>query len=466
MKQKSKIGLLPLFLELYDRVLDSEKCSEMRDFIGIIEREYQARGVETVPASACRTEDEFAAAVSRFEAEKVDAIVTLHLAYSPSLQAIDALAGTELPIIMLDTTPDVNFGFDQSEDRILFNHGIHGVQDLCNLLIRRGKPFVLEAGHWKESDVIDRTCSSLKGFCAAAAFHHQRVGLLGSPFEGMGDFAVPFDLLEKRFGIKVVPMDSETLAKQMPALDSDAVRTEAEADLVRFDSHELSPETLAKSEAAGLALRQWIEQEKLTAITMNFNDITGAPGLPVVPFLEASKAMARGIGYGGEGDVLTAAFCSAIAQVVPATTFTEMFCPDWNGNRIFMSHMGEMNIALTAQKPVLSLRPYTLSDADEPVVATGCLTAGNALLLNLAPGPDNSFTLVTVPVEVCETGGDETIQNALRGWITPHMEIRECLERYSRVGGTHHSVLCYDVDQRFAQAIAQVMDWRFEWIDK
>jgi len=465
MKQKSKIGLLPLFLELYDRVLDAEKSSEIRAFIGVIDQAYQARGVETVPASACRTADEFAAAVNRFEAEGVDAIVTLHLAYSPSLQAVDALAGTELPLIMLDTTPDVSFGFDQSEDRILFNHGIHGVQDLCNLLIRRGKPFVLEAGHWEESDVIDRTCSSLKGFCAADAFHHQRVGLLGTPFEGMGDFAVPFELLEKRFGIKVVPTDSETLAKQMPATDSDAVRAEAEADLERFDSNEFSAEELAKSEAAGLALRQWIEQENLTAITMNFNDITGAPGLPVVPFLEASKAMARGIGYGGEGDVLTAAFCGALAQAVPATTFTEMFCPDWSGNRIFMSHMGEMNIDLTAQKPVLGLRPYPFSEADEPVVATGCLVAGEALLLNLAPGPDDSFTLVTIPVEVCETGGDETIQDALRGWITPRMEISECLERYSRVGGTHHSVLCYDVDRRFAQALAQAMGWRLEWID-
>jgi L-arabinose isomerase len=46
----------------------------------------------------------------------------------------------------------------------------------------------------------------------------------------------------------------------------------------------------------------------MTAQTIKFGDIKGDPGLPVMPFLEASKAMARGIGYGGEGDVLTAAF--------------------------------------------------------------------------------------------------------------------------------------------------------------
>jgi hypothetical protein len=52
----------------------------------------------------------------------------------------------------------------------------------------------------------------------------------------------------------------------------------------------------------------------MTAQTINFGDIKGDPGLPVMPFLEASKAMARGIGYGGEGDVLTAAFLRGSAS--------------------------------------------------------------------------------------------------------------------------------------------------------
>jgi hypothetical protein len=40
----------------------------------------------------------------------------------------------------------------------------------------------------------------------------------------------------------------------------------------------------------------------------------GATAPPVMPFLEFSKAMERGIGYAGEGDALTAVLVGALAS--------------------------------------------------------------------------------------------------------------------------------------------------------
>ena len=150
-----RIGLLPLYLELYDRLLP--KCRPgMEDFARRIGQAFAARGVTVTAARVCRRRAEFARAVREFEQVGVDAIVTLHLAYSPSLESADALAATRLPILVLDTTPTFDFGFGQDAGEIMDNHGIHGVQDLCNLLIRRGKPFRIEAGHWRRSDVLAR----------------------------------------------------------------------------------------------------------------------------------------------------------------------------------------------------------------------------------------------------------------------------------------------------------------------
>jgi len=58
---------------------------------------------------------------------------------------------------------------------------------------------------------------------------------------------------------------------------------------------------------ASLAVRQWIERERLTAFTMNFMEVTRAAGFPPCRFSRPAKGMARGIGYAGEGDGLTAA---------------------------------------------------------------------------------------------------------------------------------------------------------------
>ncbi len=42
-----------------------------------------------------------------------------------------------------------------------------------------------------------------------------------------------------------------------------------------------------------------------------------------------------------------------VTSTFPETTFTEMFCPDWKNESIFLSHMGEVNVDLIAEKPKL-----------------------------------------------------------------------------------------------------------------
>ena len=63
------------------------------------------KGMEVLTTTLCRTRPEFKAAIDSFEKAGVDALVTLHLAYSPSLESAEYLAATPLPLIVLDTTP-------------------------------------------------------------------------------------------------------------------------------------------------------------------------------------------------------------------------------------------------------------------------------------------------------------------------------------------------------------------------
>ena len=162
-----KIGLLPFYIKLYDEIAP-ERHAHMQAFADTIAGELAARSLNVVRAPICRVKPEFDAAVQTFEAAGAEAIVTLHLAYSPSLESIDALAGTTLPVVVLDTTPDASFDFDYG-DKIMPNHGIHGVQDCCNLMIRRGKKFLIAAGHWQTSDVLDRVCKLLRSAAMAAS---------------------------------------------------------------------------------------------------------------------------------------------------------------------------------------------------------------------------------------------------------------------------------------------------------
>lgn len=451
-----KIGLLPLYLELYDQIMPQTRQG-FETFIEDINSEFNDRDITIVHSSICRLQAEFENAINQFEKERVDCIVTLHLAYSPSLECIDALSDTKLPIIILDTTRDEHF---DSISQLLFNHGIHGVQDMCNLLLRRRKGFIIEAGHIKSSpEFVDRVVQHIRGARLANEFRNARVAQIGGSFNGMGDFIVCTDVLNE-LGVEILNATVNQIAKFLPGEGDQELLDEIVKDKERFDCSKLRHGQLESSVIEGVALRRWLKRENITAFTINFQSVTRYSGISQMPFLEICKAMGNRIGYAGEGDVLTAALVGAMAEVFGNVSFTEMFCPDWKNNLIFMSHMGEMNINLAEDKPILLEKEWSFSDAKAPVYPSACLKRGNAILVNLAPGYDNLFSLILTPVKMMGEIYTETIGNGIRGWMKPNMPLPEFLKKFSEAGGTHHSALVYGQPLEELRSFGKIMGWK------
>jgi L-arabinose isomerase len=448
-----RIGLLPLYLQLYDKT-DPLRRNQFLPFLETIRQRFQEAGIGVVAAGICCVEDEFAAAVRLFEQSEVDLIVAVHLAYSPSLEAVAPLEQTPIPILLLDTTMDYDFGQAVAPDRIMYNHGIHGVQDLASVLRRRGRPFEIVAGHVTESDVLDRAVEVARAAHAAKRLRGMRVLRIGESFRGMGDFAVSAETLRETFGIAVDTLSIDRLAEEVANVKDEDVQAEVERDAGLYEV-EAGAHVHRRTVAVGLALRHLIDGGAYGAFSMNFLAFD-SPRSPVnvVPFLEASKAMARGLGYAGEGDVLTACLVGALNTGFGSTTFTEIFCPDWKGGSIFLSHMGEMNPQIAATKPALVELQFPYTEALNPAILVAPFAPGPATLVNLAPGPGGSFGLIASEVEVLGDATNPEMRNGVRAWIRTKKPLPEFLELYSRHGGTHHSALVYGDKTRAIEAFA------------
>jgi L-arabinose isomerase len=451
------VGLLPLYIKLYDDHWPHLQ-ERMQRFYQTIADELANRGMEVLKVPICRVEREFAEAVKTFEAADADAVVTLHLAYSPSLESAKVLADTDLPLIVLDTTPSYEFGPDQVADELLYNHGIHGVQDMCNLLLRNGKPFLIEAGHWQESDVLERISDCVKAAAIAKSLKRARVGRIGGPFLGMGDFAVPSDRLRASIGIETIEFDNRPVQEQLLHLTENQIEEEIKLDEQAFCADGVDAAVHRQSIRAGLTLRKLIADHQLTAFTVNFLDVTRNAAISPMPFLEAGKAMQRGIGYAGEGDVLTAALTGAILSVYKDASFSEMFCPDWKHNRIFLSHMGEFNFRVAAGKPVLKEVDFPFTDAGNPVAACGRFRSGRAVYVCLAPVKDQVYTLIVSPGEMIEPDPDRAV-HTVRGWFQPDVPLERFLTDFSRHGGIHHGVLVYGDVAPVMERFGAIMGW-------
>lgn len=450
-----KIGLLPLYVELYDHASP--------EYRPIVEANYthtcdqlRRMGLDVVTTSICRLEAEFDAAVAQFEAAEVDAIVTLHLAYSPSLESQRALAATKLPLIILDTTPSYTYDQHTDPDQLMTNHGIHGVMDMCNLLRRNHKPYVICAGHMEHSAVLAQVASAARAACVVSSLRRARVGLIGGPFQGMGDFQLPDGEFSRDLGITTVSYDFDDGARRIASVSQDDIEQEFQKDSRRFQMDpRLRREVYDESARVALGVRSWCNDENLTALSINFL-ATGAdnPGLPRMPFTECCTAMENGIGYAGEGDVLTAALVGALLSVYPETTFSEMFCPDWEHNTVFLSHMGEFNYRISQDRPVLKEKEFPFTSAENPTVAYGTMKGGPVTFLNFAPLGNGRYGLTLAAGEMLNIQGENTMSDAVNGWFRPQTALPDFLKHYSLVGATHHSAVVYGVSVEELRLIA------------
>lgn len=440
----TRIGLLPLYVELYDKTVPQVR-PQIDEFHQKVVRALKGAQLTVHTSSVCRTKKEFQSAVQAFAGADVDAIVTLHLAYSPSLESEDALKNVDCPILILDTTP--SYCFDQSTDeaQIMLNHGIHGVQDMCNLLKRNNKVYSVFAGHIEHSDVIARIKKAADMAKAAKRFKTARVGIIGEPFEGMGDFQVQEREMRDHLGIEAVRYDWEQGAKRMREVSQEQIDEEFEKDVQDFEVDKgLKKEVYDRSARTGLGVREWVRDEELSAFTINFLATAGSrPGLPVMPFVECCKAMTAGIGYAGEGDVITAGLVGALLSANPCVTFSEMFCPDWKNGSVFMSHMGEFNYNVASGKPFLTEKEFEFTDAENPTVAYSTMKGGKAVLVNLAPLENGRFLLLIKTGEMIRIDGENKLGEAVNGWFKPEGGLGNFLEEYSKNGGTHHNVIVY-----------------------
>ena len=455
--KKIKVAYLPLYIKLYDDFGTDRSYYEM--YMNKLVTMLEEKNIEIVMADeVCRVESEFEKAVEKFNSDsEIVAVVTQHLAYSPSLESIGALKKLKAPIIVFDTTPDYELlSVAEQEGRIGANHGIHGVQDMCCMLKRNGISYDICCGHALHSNVVDELCGYIRAAQVANTFKNARIGMLGGEFKGMGDFRVDDEYYKETIGVETVRPTKEAFETYYSNVTDEEVKKEIALDYEKYDVACENKENYYLAVKTGLAIRRWMDDEKIDGITVNFLNADES-GLPKMPFAECCKIMARGKGYAGEGDNLTAGLVAALINVYPETSFVEMFCPDWEKDIILLSHMGEFNPDITAWKPVIIDKPFKYNSMGDTVSMVSCLKAGDAVYVNLAPMTEG-YSLIISNVEMLDVGSpDSAYATAVQGWMKPSKPITEFLKSFSMAGGTHHSALVYGVDINEIEAFGKMM---------
>lgn len=433
-----RMALLSLSMELYRKTIPGT-IPKYVAFHETLAGKLSSMGA-VVAQGLCYTRQEVEAAVASAEARGAEVLVVVFQSYHPSLNALSALANTRLPLLFWNTQRLSGIGADFSVNDMLENHGMHGVQDLCSCLRGAGRNFGIVSGHYEDKAHLEELNYRVRA-CAAVSFGRQmKVGMLGRPLEGMGDFLVNPTSLQSHWGPSIQRISVSELGDEVERAAPEEITGAMEHDRSLFDfAPDITEEDHRRSARLTVALRQIMRSNGLQAFTQHFGLYGEDARCETCPFLAINHLVAEGVGYAGEGDVLTAALDATLGYVFGRSSFCEMFTADFERNRVFFYHMGEGNYTMArhGQKPLLKKVPYTFGNGHPYLAPVFTYAPGPSTFVNIAPNGASGFRLIAFEAEVTDWSCVDRL-------TAPHftIEIRgklgDLLDAYSMEGGTHH----------------------------
>jgi L-arabinose isomerase len=344
------------------------------------------------------------------------------------------------------------------------NHGVHGTQDLANVLLRSNVPFAYVTSHLQDPAGLKELADFFAAAAAVRRLSGASLGMLGYPFPGMGDFALDTTHMAATLGCSGTVMPLEEYIRR--AADAPP---QAAADLVAEyrSTYDVAPDvTDADLEATArveIALRGMVDERRLDGFTYQFLAFGEDERTPTVPFVAASRLMADGLGFGGEGDLISAAGSALLNWLMPPASFTEMFTTDFGGNSVFMSHMGECSVAMARRdrKVRLAARPHPITRTRQrQLTLVTALEPGPATLFALTLGPCSRWRLIASQMTISDWG-------PLDGMTVPHFklvpsgDVRDFLTAYACAGGPHHCAVCFGDARARLRAAARLLSADF-----
>jgi L-arabinose isomerase len=438
---KPRVGMLGVMQGLYDEMLP-----------GITERQ-AAYAAEVAAALADVADVEEGAPVKdrdgverrlrELESRDLDGLLVVMLTYGPAMRVARALAQTRLPVCLanIQPVPGVTPEWDMGD--LTYNQGIHGAQDTANAMVRAGRSFSVVTDDWRADSFREAIGRWARAAAAVTRWRDLKVGVFGYAMNSMGDIRFDEHALLRALGPQVDALAPGALHRAAAAVSEEEVDALIAAEDARFEiDPRLSREEREDHARMQLGTERVLREGGYGAYSAHFGAIAEDGRFRRLPLAAASSLMAKGYGYGAEGDALTAALMSAAQTLLGDTQFTEMYAMDFPSDSILMSHMGEGNWRLARHdRPVrLIKRPLGIGALDDPPTFLFPYQTGPATLATLISLGGERFRLLVSEGEVLDTAELPHLEMPY-GHFRPDSGVRACMDAWLRLGGPHHQVL-------------------------
>ena len=406
------------------------------------------------------------------DAHCIGLIAWMHT-FSPARMWIAGLKGLHKPFAHLHTQFNRELPWSTIDMEFMnLNQSAHGDREFGYIATRMGLHRKVIAGFWAD-ETIQR---QLATWARAAVAWHDAQGLKIARFgDNMRNVAVTEgDKVEAQFrlGYTVSGYGIGELADRIAQISEPEIdKLIAEYD----EAYEVAPSLRAGAERRPalrdaakieLGLTGFLDDGGFRAFTDTFEDLHGISQLPGVA---VQRLMAKGYGFGAEGDWKTAALVRAMKVMgiglQGGASFMEDYTYDFGQpSKVLGAHMLEVCPSIAERMPSLEIHPLSIGRKSDPVRLVFTARSGpavNACLIDLG----SRFRIIANEVEIVPpTEPLPKLPVARAVWV-PQPDLGTAATAWIYAGGSHHTCLSQALSMDHLADFAQIAGVEFLPID-
>lgn len=340
-----KIGLLVTAL-LEDRY---NKTGHIREQARSIAKRYEQALAPFGPVvNPGFFEDEAGAARAArvLNAEEVQCVVVVEIAYQKGLIAMRALRELDMPLIIWNAQLVNEFPEGADFDLIMVNSGMCGLPEVTSALIRADRDFFLVTGSIDDPGTRMKLGRYILAARAASRLRNAKVGLIGTSYEGMTDMMQDNLAVMETFGTTCWPIVPDEVTDACAEVKNGEVTRLIEEQRSKGRKIEVDDAMMERSARLALALDSVSRTGGYDAVA-EFDQVwLPEQRIGIIPFFGSSLMVENHVPFACEGDVMRALSMLVLEELAGHSTFLEHYILDYKRDLVFDSHDGHGNAGL------------------------------------------------------------------------------------------------------------------------
>jgi L-arabinose isomerase len=390
--------------------------------------------------------------------------------FSPAKMWIRGLSILNKPLLHFHTQLNQDIPWNSIDMNFMnLNQSAHGDREFGFIGARMRLNRKVVVGHYQDPEAIERISVWVRAASAYSDALNMKVARFG---DNMRDVAVTEGnkvSAQMQMGYSVYGYGIGDLVKSVNSVSPASVKKllEEYGDDYKITTEIAKSETLKEAAKIEAGMEAFLKAGNFQAFTTTFEDLHG---LKQLPGLAVQRLMAKGYGFGAEGDWKTAALVRSMkvmsAGLKGGTSFMEDYTYhfDPKGMRVLGAHMLEVCPTIALGKPTVEVHQLSIGGKEDParlVFKTAPGKAINASLIDLG----NRFRMIVNEVEVVKCPEMPNLPVASVLW-KPLPDLKIGAAAWILAGGAHHTGFSTSINSEYIEDFTGMMGVEYVLIDE